>query len=98
MEEKGLHCEYCDYVKALTSNADEVVEHPLHLEGEMMRKGEELEIDVKVFHCQSCGSETSHPEDQVKLTSAFCGSEHVNETATETSVIKRTGLIPIKVT
>lgn len=95
---QGLLCDHCGYTKELIPQSDQVREHPLHLEGSLMRQSEDLEMEVKVFHCKNCGSETSHPEDQVRLTCAFCGSENVNETATETRIIKPIGLIPFKVT
>jgi len=94
---QGIHCDYCDYVKELIPASDQVEEHPLHLKGELMGEFTKREIEVKVFHCHSCGSVTSHPADQVGLTCPFCGSENVNQAATETRIVKPTGLIPFKI-
>ncbi|MEO0897314.1 MAG: zinc ribbon domain-containing protein [Bacteroidota bacterium] len=98
IKKQGLHCQHCDYTKVLVPQTDQIEEHPLHLDSRLMSRSEDIEIEVKVFHCDNCGSETSFPEDKVRISCPFCGSEKVNETATETRIIKPMGLIPFKIT
>lgn len=93
----ALHCDYCGFTKELPRETDEVKEHPLHLDSDLMKVPQGLEIDHRVFHCQSCGSETSIPGDMVRVVCPFCGSENINETATETRVIRPMGVLPFKV-
>lgn len=97
-EERGkLHCDYCDYTRDLPKENDEIRERPLHAGMAMNDVPRGLNIEAKVYHCESCGSERSIPGDQVGLTCPFCGSEAVNEGATETRVIQPAGLLPFAI-
>jgi predicted RNA-binding Zn-ribbon protein involved in translation (DUF1610 family) len=92
-----LHCDYCEYTQDLPGENDEIVERPLHAGMAMTDLPRGLNIEARVYHCQSCGSERSIASDTVGLTCPFCGSEAVNESATETRVIQPAGLIPFAI-
>ncbi|MEL6591084.1 MAG: hypothetical protein AAFQ87_22580 [Bacteroidota bacterium] len=97
-ETKGmLLCDYCGYTQDLSRESDEIIERPLHAGIDMDDIPRGLNVETKVYHCESCGSDLSVPVDMVGLTCPFCGSEAVNETATETRVIQPAGVIPFAI-
>ena len=92
-----LHCDFCGYTQDLSKAKDEIIERPLHAGMEMDDTRRGLNVEAKAYHCSGCGSDLLVPGDQAGLTCPFCGSEAVNETATETRVIQPAGVLPFKV-
>ncbi|MEL7195836.1 MAG: hypothetical protein AAFO96_25615 [Bacteroidota bacterium] len=95
---RGLKCNHCGYQKELPQEADQVVEHPLHMADNMDELTHEFGVKEKVFHCENCGADTIFPHDTVRIVCPFCDSEQVNEMATETRLIKPTGVLPFTIT
>ncbi|MCS7074960.1 MAG: zinc ribbon domain-containing protein, partial [Bacteroidia bacterium] len=76
---------------------DRVIEHSftenLPLEDAKIGMG----IEKKAFHCQSCGASTLVDPQTITFCCEFCGSEQVNEEATEQRIISPFGLLPFSV-
>ena len=96
-DHEALHCGHCGYNRELPKDNDNIREHPLHLSASLIDTQARLQIEQQVFHCESCGSEISAPQDQVRIECPFCGSEKINENATETRVIKPAGVLPFSI-
>ena len=92
-----IACEFCETTISLPPPTGNIVEHPLQEGLTMADYYTEVEIEDKVFHCDSCGSERIMPADQVALTCPFCASESVNESATATRFVQPDGIAPFTI-
>ena len=96
-KEQALHCNYCDYTKALPNRQDEIIERALEASFSLEDAPRGLQVESHVFHCEGCGSDISVSKETVNFSCPFCGSEHVNEKAVEQRVIQPSGLLPFTV-
>jgi len=96
-EHQALHCTYCDYAKHLPRGNDEIVERSLSDSYNAPESSKGLELSSKEIHCESCGSDTLISHDTVSISCPFCGSNHVNEQAMSSRIIKPSGVLPFSV-
>ncbi|MEZ4847602.1 MAG: hypothetical protein R3B93_03010 [Bacteroidia bacterium] len=97
-ETVALTCEHCGYNKDLPKEADQIQERALSESYSLQDMPKGFEVETKVFHCNSCGSETSVGIETVNFNCPFCGSEQVNEAAVDRRVIRPSGVLPFTIT
>lgn len=96
-EKQKISCHYCGYAEDYSRAKDKLVENPLDEAIAAAPKMQMVEIDKKVFDCQSCGSKFMVESDKVKVSCGFCGSDNVNEEAFDIQYIKPAGILPFAV-
>jgi predicted RNA-binding Zn-ribbon protein involved in translation (DUF1610 family) len=93
-----LLCGNCGSTRELPRANDKVVEISFEEAASLADQPQGYGVASKVFHCNSCGANTSVGPDQVSFNCPFCGSTNVNAEAHEARVIRPSGLLPFKVT
>jgi predicted RNA-binding Zn-ribbon protein involved in translation (DUF1610 family) len=93
-----LLCPNCGATRDIPRASDMVVERSFEDAAALADRGTGFAVPSKVFHCNSCGANTSVGPDVVAFNCPFCGSTNVNAEAHEARVIRPSGILPFKVT
>lgn len=93
----ALLCGNCGSTRAIATAQDRIVEHSfteaLHLDAAQTGMG----MEMRAFHCNTCGANTAVQATQVHIKCSFCGSQNVNEEAFNQRLIRPFGILPFKV-
>ena len=93
-----LLCPNCGTTRDIPTASDMVVERSFATAASMADLPTGFNVPSKIFHCNSCGANTSVGQDTVAFSCPFCGSTNVNAEAHEARVIRPSGVLPFKVT
>jgi predicted RNA-binding Zn-ribbon protein involved in translation (DUF1610 family) len=93
-----LLCPNCGNTRDIPRASDQVVERSFAEAAHLSDQPTGFGTPSKVFHCNSCGANTSVDPDTVSFNCPFCGSTNVNAEAHEARVIRPSGILPFKVT
>jgi predicted RNA-binding Zn-ribbon protein involved in translation (DUF1610 family) len=92
-----LNCSHCGHTQALAASSDLVVERSFNESLDLEDQPTGLDNSSKIFHCNSCGSNTAVEADKTRFICPFCSSENVNEEAYESKAIRPFGVLPFKI-
>jgi predicted RNA-binding Zn-ribbon protein involved in translation (DUF1610 family) len=89
-----IDCDHCGFEKPIDEANDMVEERCLREAASAMQTYTPQTISKKVMDCQSCGAQLMVEDSVISTRCNFCGSEKINETATQKNMIQPQGIIP----
>lgn len=89
-----IDCDHCGFEKPIDQANDMVEERCLTEAAAAMQTYTPKSVSKKVLDCQSCGAQLMVEDNIIATRCNFCGSEKINETATQKNMIQPQGIIP----
>jgi ribosomal protein S27AE len=95
-EKESMVCGHCGHWEQPDFSGDQIVELELPLQDFKSTAGTYTpeEIGQKAYACGGCGAQTMMDPREVRTVCGFCGSNKVNETAFDRTLIRPQGVIP----